>query len=227
MFTRRRSIFCFLAGGAFAVASCVACAAIPCAAAQSNEHNLNGAEQWASFKISQGQPADFNANPNCGDQLDPKRDDGGIASQKCRMLNATFFKDVLRQLSSDDGVDVRGARIVGDVDLSFATLNHPLRITNSRFEGGIPLADAHAERSVDLSGSSVSGDITLEGAHIERDLNLNDTQVEKTLNANALQVDGAMHMRSDKVQSTFQDVSLIGAKVAGDLDMAAPALMAF
>jgi hypothetical protein len=28
-----------------------------------------------------------------------------------------------------------------------------------------------------------------------------------------------MHMRSDKVQSTFHDVSLIGAKVAGDLDM--------
>jgi hypothetical protein len=164
LFTRRRSILFFSAGGAFAVASFIACAAIPCAAAQSNEHNLNGAEQWACYKISQGQPADFNANPNCGDLFDPKRDDSGIASQKCRILNASFFKDILKQLSSDNGVDVRGAKIIGDVDLSFATLNHPLRITNSRFEGGICLADAHAERFVDLSGSSVSGDIALEGA---------------------------------------------------------------
>ncbi|HZZ24244.1 MAG TPA: hypothetical protein VFE60_17400 [Roseiarcus sp.] len=39
------------------------------------------------------------------------------------------------------------------------------------------------------------------------------------MNANALQVLGAMHMRSDKVQSTFHDVSLIGAKVVEDLDM--------
>ncbi len=119
----------------------------------------------------------------------------------------------------DNGVDVRGANIVGDVGLSFATLKHPLSITNSRFESGISLDNARAESFVDLSGSSFSGDITLEGTHIERDLNLNDAQVEKILNANALQVDGAMHMRSDKVQSTFHDVSLIGAKVVGDLDM--------
>jgi hypothetical protein len=216
-----RSISFSWPGGVFAVASFIACAAIPCAAAQ-YDHNLTEAEQWASSRIFQGLPADFNAH--CADQLDPKRDDGGIASQKCRTLPAAFFENILKQPSlrdalPDNGVDVRAAKIVGDVRLSFATLNRPLRITNSRFEGGISLDNARAERSVDLSGSSVSGDVTLEGTHIERDLNLNDAQVEKILNANALQVGGAMHMRSDKVQSTFHDVSLIGAKVVEDLDM--------
>jgi hypothetical protein len=213
----RRRVRTFIGSASF-----IACAAIPCAAAQSNDHNLSDAEQWAWSRILQGLPADFNAR--CVDQLDPKRDNGGIASQKCRTLRAAFLENILKQPSlrdalPDNGVDVRGANIVGDVGLSFATLKHPLSITNSRFESGISLDNARAESFVDLSGSSVSGDITLEGAHIERDLNLNDAQVEKTLNANALQVDGAMHMRSDKVQSTFHDVSLIGAKVVGDLDM--------
>ena len=153
-----------------------------------------------------------------------KGTDSGVATPKCRTLPATFFENILKQPQlrdalPDNGVDVRAAKIVGDVRLSFATLSHPLRITNSRFESGISLDNSRAERLVDLSGSSVSGDVTLEGAHIERDLNLDDAQVEKVLNANALQVGGAMHMRSDKVQSTFHDVSLIGAKVAGDLDM--------
>jgi hypothetical protein len=188
---------------AIALTSLIACAAVPCIAAQFNDRNLNEAEQWAWSRISNGQPADFD-DGHCHDQLDPKRDDGGIASQKCRTLRATFLEDILKQpplrdALPDNGVDVRGAKIVGDVRLSFATLKHPLRITNSRFEGGIFLDDARAERFVDLSGSSVSG----------------------AVNANALQVDGAVHMRSDKAQSSFQDVSLIGAKVAGDLDMVA------
>ena len=213
----RRRVRAFIGSASF-----IACAAIPCAAAQSNDHNLSEAEQWAWSRILQGLPADFNAR--CVDQLDPKRDNGGIASQKCRTLRAAFLENILKQPSlrdalPDNGVDVRGANIVGDVGLSFATLKHPLSITNSRFESGISLDNARAESFVDLSGSSVSGDITLEGTHIERDLNLNDAQVEKILNANALQVGGAMHMRSDKVQSTFHDVSLIGAKVVEDLDM--------
>jgi hypothetical protein len=203
-------------------ASVIVVAAIPCVAAQSNDRNLSDAEQWAWSRILQGLPADFNAH--CVDQLDPKRDNGGIASQKCRTLRAAFLENILKQpplrdALPDNGVDVRGANIVDDVGLSFATLKHPLRITNSRFEIGISLDNARAESFVDLSGSSVSGGITLEGTHIERDLNLNDAQVEKILNANALQVGGAMHMRSDKVQSTFHDVSLIGAKVVEDLDL--------
>ncbi len=111
------------------------------------------AEQWAWSRILQGLPADFNAH--CVDQLDPKRDSGGIASQKCRTLRAAFLENMLKQPSPqqpsnrdalpDNGVDVRGANIVGDVGLSFATLKHPLSITNSRFESGISLDNARAE----------------------------------------------------------------------------------
>ena len=196
----RRSILFSLVGGAFAAAGFIACAAIPCAAAQPDEQNLSGAEKWAWLQILAGKPADFNT---ICDQLDPKRDDVAIASQKCRTLRATFLENMLKQPTlrdalPDNGVDIRAARIDGDVRLSFATLSHPLRITNSRFESGLLFNDARAERLVDLSGSSVSGGLTLEGAHIERDLNLNDTQVKQSLNANALQLGGTMHMRSDQ-----------------------------
>jgi hypothetical protein len=167
--------------------------------------DVGNADEWAQSEILRGLSADF--DKRCGGRLDPEKGDdrGRTASRKCRTLHAAFLEDILkrsplRDALPDNGVDVRGAKIIGDVRLSFATLEHPLRITNSRFEGGIFLDDARAERFVDLSGSSVSG----------------------ALNANALQVGGAMHMHSsDQTQSSFHEVSLIGARVVGDLDMVA------
>jgi cytoskeletal protein CcmA (bactofilin family) len=175
-------------------ASFIALATAPLDKVHADSAGLSPAEDWAWSQIREGVPADLDTY--CDHSLDP---------QNCRTLRSTFLESILKQSPfrdavPDSGVDVRNAKIVGDVNLSFATLKHPLKITNSRFEGGISLEDARAERFIDLSGSSVSG----------------------VVNANALQVGGAMHMHSSgPTQSGFHDVSLIGAKVVGDLDMVA------
>ena len=109
--------------------------------------DVGNADEWAQSQILQGLPADF--DKRCGGRLDPKKgDDGGrTASQRCRTVQATFLENILkrsplRDALPDNGVEVHGAKIVGDIRLSFATLNHPLRITGSRIEGGIFLNDA-------------------------------------------------------------------------------------
>ena len=214
--------------------------------------DVGNADEWAQSQILQGLPADF--DKRCGGRLDPEKgDDGGrIASQKCRTLPATFLENILKQSPlrdalPDNWVDVHGAKIVGDVRLSVATLKHPLRITNSRFEGKISLDDARSENKIDLTGSSFSdfeasqfhsdsslrlsgilckGKLDLQGTQFKGDLDMVDAQVVGDVNANALQVGGALHMRSQDREATFQSVSLIGAKVVGDVDMSPSALMA-
>jgi hypothetical protein len=206
----------------------------------------SAAEDWAQSKILQGLPADF--NEQCG-ELDARRvDDPAWADPNgCRTLTAAFLVDILTHPDDrkvpDAGVKIQGAKIVDDLGLAFVKLKRFVTITNSRFEGKISLDDARSENKIDLTGSSLSGfeapefhsdstlrlseilckgKLDLQGAQFKGDLDMIDAHVRGEVNANALQVGGAIHMHSSgQTQSSFHDVSLIGAKVVGDLDMVA------
>jgi hypothetical protein len=103
-----------------------------------NNHHLNAAERYAWGQIRQGLTANF--TEKCDDWLDPKQEDdpGWRDEKKCRTLSAAFMVDILTKPALRDsihykGIDVRGAKIVGDVDLAFAKIERPVQISESRY----------------------------------------------------------------------------------------------
>ena len=139
------------------------------------------------------------------------------------------------------GVGVRGARIVGDLDLKAATLRCPLALLNCSFTSALNLEEAMAV-SVRLSGSHIPlirarqlqtrGDLRLDkgfnvslgvelvGAHIGGVLGCTGGQFSNAdgpaLNAYGLTVEGSMSC--GRGFSATGEVNLVGAHIGGDLD---------
>ncbi len=211
-----------------------------------NNDHLNAAERYAWGQIRQGLTANF--TEKCDDWLDPKQKDdpGWRDEKKCRTLSAAFIVDILTKPALRDsihykGIDVRGAKIVGDVDLAFAKIERPVQISESRFEGGISLRNAHANSIVALEGSVVQSPLDASELHAEGDLILSRATLsarltlsratiagvvdmtgatcEGDMEASSLQV-GDFFMRSNSLNvGKFKGVNLLGAKVVGDVDL--------
>ena len=209
-----------------------------------NNDNLSAAEHYAWGKIKLGQPANFSLK--CEDWSDPKQeDDPGwhdeIKSQ-CRTLRASFIVDILTKPPLRDsihykGVDIRGAKIVGDLDLAFAKIDRAVQITESRFEGDILLRNARADSILALDGSVIAGWLDATELHSNGDLRLPRTSISQaglTLNnatiagfidlsgvtcmggvqASSLYVGGSLFMGSSgENTASFKDVRLVSAKV--------------
>jgi len=95
-------------------------------------------EGWAWSQIKQGLPADF--GEFCDVELDPTKQDDPRWLKTCRTISADFIVNLLTRSSLHDTIKYKGAalvnaRIVGVVDLRFATIDRPLAIVSSRFEG--------------------------------------------------------------------------------------------
>lgn len=92
--------------------------------------DVNTPEGWGWSQIKQGLPADF--GDHCGIKLDPRaQDDPWWRDDSCRTIQASFIVDLLTKSSLHDtipykGVVIANAKIVGDVDLGFATIDRPL-----------------------------------------------------------------------------------------------------
>jgi hypothetical protein len=98
----------------------------------SNNDNLSPAERYAWGQIKQGLPANFTEKCDYT-WLDPKQGDDPAwrDDDKCRTLSAAFIVDVLTRPSFRDattfkGVEIRGAKIIGGVDLAFAKIDRPV-----------------------------------------------------------------------------------------------------
>jgi uncharacterized protein YjbI with pentapeptide repeats len=214
--------------------------------AHQNKDDLSAAEQYAWGQIKLGLPANFSLK--CEDWLDPKQGDnpGWRDESKCRTLSSTFVVDILtkppfRDAMTYKGVDIRGAKIVGDVDLGFAHIVPPVQITESRFEGDLSLRYGHAENLIELDGSVVTGQLDATAFHSEGELSLLRTTISEagmvldrvtiaglvvmTGVTCAGDVGGSLFMGSaGENKASFKKVSLRSAKVTGLLSMVGTSL---
>jgi hypothetical protein len=219
------------------------------ALAQEPYRDPNTAEGWALPQIERSEMADFNERCNTP-ALDPNDEKDARWRDDCRTLSARFLQDLLtrspwREAIPSAGVQVKGARIVGDFDLESVKLIRALSVLNSRIEGGINLVRTHTDSLIWLEGSLMNGvfdasslhsesdlwlrngtvfksEVLLSGVKVDGNVELTGTAFEDKLNASQLQVGGSLFMNSDtQNKASFKDVYLTDAKVARQLTMLA------
>ena len=216
------------------------------APAQEPYRDPNTAEGWALPQIERSEMADFNERCNTP-ELDARDEQDARWREDCRKLSARFLQDLLtrppwREALPHSGIQIKGARIVGELDLENAKLIRSLSILSSRIEDKINLIHARTDSLIWLEGSLMNGifdapglrsesdlwlrggsvfkkDVNLSGAKIDGRVELTDARFDNMLNASQVRIGGYLNMNSDEDKASFNLVSLIDAKVGGQLNM--------
>ena len=174
-------------------------------------------EKWVWKQVCQGKIADFNKAKDYGGALDPKEDKEWPEN---RVLKPAFLETILLNEPYRGALTRHGVRIVGTwfkepLDLSNATLSHPLWLDSSRFELEVKLGSLKALKLLSLEASVFKGRVNLSGAEI-RELNMIGSKFTAELNMNGMQVEGSLLMYG---VAEFAEVDLIGAKIGGQISM--------
>jgi uncharacterized protein YjbI with pentapeptide repeats len=207
-------------------------------------------EGWAWSQIKQGLPADF--GEFCDVELDPTKQDDPRWLKTCRTISADFIVNLLTRSSLHDTIKYKGAalvnaRIVGVVDLRFATIDRPLAIVSSRFEGAMKLDYARAdsvvtfkkslfldalsgvgfgsETDVDFTQTTILGKILLDKARIKGDLIMSGANFKDDLKASEIEIHGSLLMLAEGTsKANFKNVYLNFATVTGPVNMTGASL---
>jgi hypothetical protein len=145
--------------------------------------DANTPEGWSLPQIVRNEMADF--NERCSTPaLDPMDENDARWLDDCRKLSAQFLQDLLtrapwREAVPVAGIQIKGARIVGELDLDSAKLIRTISILASRIEGNINLSHAHTDGLIWLEGSLVNGAFNAQSLHSESDLYLREGTVFK------------------------------------------------
>ncbi len=205
------------------------------------------AEKWVWTQLKAGNSA--NLNTLCRtEELAATDDNEKRWGDKCREISSRFLHDVLagrtwHEAIPHAGVQIGGARIVGDLNLENAELVRAVWIYDSRVEGAITLRRARTKDMIGMGGTRVRGSFeadgmrsesslflrsgtallsggNLTGAKLDGDFDVSGTTVNGVLEGGALHVGGNAYLSSTKdYKSSFMGIVLRGADVAGQLDM--------
>ena len=101
-------------------------------------------------------------------------------------------------------IDLVGARILGDVELSGSTVTGMLNANRLNVGGGLYLHDGGTFADIGLLGARITGDAVLNGS-----------TVTEELYADRLNVGGSLFLRD----GSFKGIRLLGGSIVGDVDL--------
>ncbi|WP_348788430.1 hypothetical protein [Leifsonia sp. NPDC080035] len=165
-----------------------------------------------------------------GQELDfmPRARDYRVISRLIRLghvpavsVAAPVVREALLNHAAHDpnGLLVRGLRIVGELDLDFATLGFPVRMTGVRIEGDLGMTSLRAG-DVEFAGSWMRN-VRLSHARVENDLSLVDSVVDGSIDATVASF-GALNLggvRVSSLENAAKALVIELADVAGDLQL--------
>jgi uncharacterized protein YjbI with pentapeptide repeats len=188
--------------------------------ARKPHYNENAPEAWVWAQIEQGREANLNERCNTP-ALDPRAENESRWSDGCRQVSAAFLVDVLTKKPRREqvpffGVNIVGARIVGDIDLQNAKLNRAFSITQSRIENNIYLDAAQTDSILIFGDSRIAGAVSAAQVHGQQSFQLTNSEFKQNVFLDTARFDGFIDISG----ATFDGkVSLSAAKIDGYLTM--------